>query len=97
MHFFVKLFLAAPANFLSAAAASQVALASASHFFIKLVFAAPASFLSLTVAVHDKPSARASAGSAMAIMRPTVAASTDVFMLVRSFCRHEPLQKQCAL
>src|SRR3954447_17997307 len=80
MHFFVKLFLAAPANFLSAAAASQVDLASASHFFMKLVFAAPASFLSPTVAVHDGPSACASGGKARVIMRPTVTASATGFM-----------------
>lgn len=69
MHFFVKLALAAPANFLSAAAASQLAFASVSHFFMKLVFAAPASFLSLTVAMHDEPSACASDGRAAVVAR----------------------------
>src|SRR3954447_8122377 len=80
MHFFVKLFFAAPANFLSAAAASQVDLASASHFFMKLVLAAPASFLSPTVAVQDEPSACASGGRAKASMRLTAAASVSGFM-----------------
>ena len=42
-HFFVKLFLAAPASFFSAACASQE---SVSHFFRKEFFAAPASFFS---------------------------------------------------
>src|ERR1700712_2268309 len=57
-HFLVKLVFAAPASFLSAAAASQVSLAlglaaaavvppmSLLHLVTKLVFAAPASFLS---------------------------------------------------
>src|SRR6187455_309252 len=45
-HFFVKLVLAAPASFFSAALASQLAVASLSHFFMKLVLAAPASFFS---------------------------------------------------
>src|SRR5262245_52527957 len=44
-HFLVKLALAAPANFFSAADFSHVAFASVSHFFMKLVIAAPASFL----------------------------------------------------
>jgi hypothetical protein len=48
-HFFMKLFLAAPASFLSFALAahsafSGVAPASAWHFFMKLFLAAPASF-----------------------------------------------------
>src|SRR5580765_2404511 len=51
MHFFVKLVLAAPASFFSAAWASQAAPAffateSSTHFFVKLVLAAPASFFS---------------------------------------------------
>jgi hypothetical protein len=79
-HFFVKLVLAAPANFLSAAVASQLALASVSHFFMKLVFAAPASFLSLAVDAHDEPSASASDGNATAITRPTVTASKKVLI-----------------
>ena len=46
-HFLVKLVLAAPDNFLSAAWLSQTAAASDSHFFMKLVSAAPASFFRL--------------------------------------------------
>src|SRR6478752_7606406 len=51
MHFFVKLVLAAPASFFSAAWASQAAPAffateSSTHFLVKLVLAAPASFFS---------------------------------------------------
>jgi len=49
MHFFKKLFFAAPASFRSVAAVSHVAVASRSHFFKKLFFAAPASFLSVAV------------------------------------------------
>ena len=49
MHFFKKLFFAAPASFRSVAEVSQVAVASRSHFFMKLFFAAPASFFSVTV------------------------------------------------
>ena len=59
MHFLVKLFLAAPASFLSAACASHVAVAVAkaaaasfSHFCTKLFLAAPASFLSAACASH---------------------------------------------
>src|SRR4051812_17279859 len=44
--FLVKLVLAAPASFFSAACASQADLASVSHFFMKLFLAAPASFFS---------------------------------------------------
>ena len=52
-HFFVKLVLAAPASFFSAAWASQVAAtASDSHFLMKLVLAAPDSFFSLAAASH---------------------------------------------
>src|SRR6266702_3158113 len=46
-HFLVKLVLAAPLSFLSAADVSHVVAASVSHFFMKLVSAAPASFLSV--------------------------------------------------
>src|SRR5215203_4760229 len=45
-HFLVKLFLAAPASFLSLADTSQLVAASRSHFFMKLVMTAPASFFS---------------------------------------------------
>jgi len=45
-HFFVKLVLAAPANFFSFAEVSQVAFASRSHLVMKLFWAAPASFFS---------------------------------------------------
>src|SRR4051795_7671213 len=45
-HLFVKLVLAAPANFFSEAAVSHDAFASRSHFCMKLVLAAPASFFS---------------------------------------------------
>jgi hypothetical protein len=41
----VKLTFAAPASFLSVAAASQAAVASVSHFFMKLVSAAPRELL----------------------------------------------------
>src|SRR5450755_2164032 len=55
-HLLVKLVLAAPASFFSAALASQAAMASppasASHFFMKLVLAAPASFLSAALAAQ---------------------------------------------
>src|SRR6266851_702829 len=47
MHFLVKLVLAAPLSFLSAADASHAAWVSVSHFFMKLLSAAPASFLSV--------------------------------------------------
>jgi hypothetical protein len=54
MHFLVKLALAAPANFFSAAAASQVAAAaSLSHFFMKLFSAAPCSFFSVARAAQS--------------------------------------------
>ena len=46
-HFLVKLSLAAPESFLSAACVSHIDAASDSHFFMKLLNAAPASFLSL--------------------------------------------------
>ncbi len=56
-HFFVKLFLAAPASFFSVACASHVELAAAraaaasfSHFWTKLFLAAPASFFSVACA-----------------------------------------------
>ncbi len=59
MHFLVKLFFAAPANFLSEACASHVAVAadnaadaSFSHFWMKLFLAAPASFFSEACASH---------------------------------------------
>jgi hypothetical protein len=51
-HFLVKLVLAAPASFLSAASLSQTAVASVSHFFMKLVCAAPASFFSPACALQ---------------------------------------------
>ena len=57
MHFFVKLFLAAPASFFSVACASHVEVAAAraaaasfSHFWTKLLLAAPASFFSAACA-----------------------------------------------
>ena len=57
MHFFVKVFLAAPASFFSVAWASHVdvaaasaAAASFSHFWRKLFLAAPANFLSVACA-----------------------------------------------
>ena len=43
-HFLVKLVLAAPASFLSAACISQLVCASFVHFVMKLFIAAPASF-----------------------------------------------------
>ena len=46
-HFLVKLSLAAPESFLSAAFVSHIDAASDSHFFMKLSGAAPASFFSL--------------------------------------------------
>lgn len=46
-HFVVKLVLAAPDSFLSAACLSQAAPASFSHLVTKLVLAAPASFFSV--------------------------------------------------
>src|SRR5678815_295484 len=55
MHFLVKLVLAAPDSFFSAALASHAAIvdgASVSHFLTKLVLAAPASFFSLALASH---------------------------------------------
>jgi hypothetical protein len=56
-HFWTKLFLAAPANFLSAAAFSHwlalsVAASVFTHFWIKLFLAAPASFLSAAACSH---------------------------------------------
>jgi hypothetical protein len=48
----VKLVLAAPTSFLSAASLSQAAVASVSHFFMKLVCAAPASFFSADCALQ---------------------------------------------
>ena len=53
-HFLVKLVLAAPASFFSAALASHAAVVSASvsHFLTKLVLAAPASFFSVALASH---------------------------------------------
>ncbi len=54
MHFYVKLVLAAPANFFSTAAASQEAAAvSLSHFFMKLFSAAPCSFFSVALAAQS--------------------------------------------
>src|SRR5436190_1431178 len=53
MHFLVKLSLAAPDSFLSAACVPHAVVASDSHFFMKLVSAAPASFLSVAWALHD--------------------------------------------
>ena len=51
-HFFMKLFLAAPASFLPSALTALVAQASAMHFFMNEVFAAPASALpSLPIAL----------------------------------------------
>lgn len=63
-HFLVKLFLAAPASFFSAAAASQLAAASFSHFFMKLLLAAPASFFSAAFAAQVGPSAKAESANA---------------------------------
>src|SRR6185369_1179862 len=54
-HFFVKLVLAAPASFFSAALASHAAVASLSHFFTKLFLAAPASFFSAAIAAQLPP------------------------------------------
>jgi hypothetical protein len=51
-HFVVKLLLAAPASFLSAACLSQAAPASFSHLATKLALAAPASFFSAAWAVQ---------------------------------------------
>jgi len=50
----MKLSLAAPASFLSAAALSQAAFASLAHFLRKLSLAAPASFLSDAWAAQDE-------------------------------------------
>jgi len=44
MHFFSKLFFAAPESFFSLEAAWHAAVASFSHFFRNEVLAAPASF-----------------------------------------------------
>src|SRR5574343_380167 len=58
VHFFMKLFLAAPASFLSFALAAHAAFsggvpASAWHFFMKLFLAAPASFFSAARAAQS--------------------------------------------
>src|SRR5207248_1105058 len=58
-HFFVKLVLAAPCSFLSAAAVSQEACASFWHLPMKLVRAAPASFFSAAVSLQLGPAASA--------------------------------------
>ena len=51
-HFLEKLVFAAPASFLSTAAASQAVVESVSHFFLKLVSAAPASFFVVASALQ---------------------------------------------
>ncbi len=60
----MKLFLAAPDNFFSAACASHAAEASFSHFFMKLFFAAPASFFSPAWCVQVASAAKAEVPSA---------------------------------
>ena len=82
MHFLVKLFLAAPASFLSAACASQVvvavakaAAASFSHFWTKLFLAAPASFFSAACASHV-----AAKAGALKVMRATDSKAVNFFM-----------------
>src|SRR5690242_11613000 len=68
MHFFVKLVLAAPASFFSAALASHAVLASPSHFLTKLFLAAPASFFSAAIAVQLPPAAMGVAIAPLAAM-----------------------------
>ena len=57
-HFLVKLVFAAPASFLSAACASQLACASFLHLVMKLVIAAPASFLLAASSLQNPPTRR---------------------------------------
>ncbi|WP_158270475.1 hypothetical protein [Limnohabitans sp. MMS-10A-160] len=54
-HFFKKEFLAAPANFFSLAAPSQVAVASFSHLPRNEFLAAPANFFSVATEVQLAP------------------------------------------
>ena len=57
MHLLVKLVLAAPDSFLSAAALSHEEAASDLHLFMKLVRAAPASFFSAALSWQLGPAA----------------------------------------
>src|SRR6476659_280662 len=81
MHFLVKLVLAAPASFFSAALASHAAIvagASDSHFLTKLVFAAPASFFSVALASHAAVTA-APASASHFVMKLVFAAPASFF------------------
>ena len=68
-HLVVKLVLAAPASFLSAAWLSQVVWASFWHFVRKLVRAAPASFLASAEAVQVSARAPVAARATSATAR----------------------------
>src|SRR5262245_34215639 len=70
-HFLVKLALAAPASFLSAAEISHAFCASVSHFFMKLLRAAPASFFSEACALQLVFCAKAPLPPANATISPT--------------------------
>src|SRR5215472_11606310 len=86
-HFLVKLVLAAPASFFSAAWVAQEVVASFSHFVMKLLSAAPASFLSAAWLLHV-----ASCAKAVAAKVESSAASKTFFIGSSSIvCRHESL------
>src|SRR5262245_39338255 len=81
-HFLVKLVLAAPASFFSAAWLVQVAVASFWHFVMKLLSAAPARFLSEAWVLHVV----ASCAKAVAANVESTAASNIFFIGFSSAC-----------
>ena len=94
-HFLVKLVLAAPASFLVAAVASQVAAASFWHLVMKLVIAAPASFLSVarllqvsSARAAPRPAARMPAQSTIRIIPITLPITMAANRLSRSLAPH---------
>src|SRR5262249_61337947 len=86
-HFLVKLVLAAPASFFSAAWVAQEVVASFSHFVMKLLSAAPASFLSAAWLLHVASCAKAVAAKVES------SAASNIFFIGSSsiMCRHESL------
>src|SRR6185437_4032380 len=70
-HFFMKLFLAAPASFLPSEPTALVSQASWLHFFMNEVFAAPASglpSLPMALASQDASCAKAEPAAKVAMM-----------------------------
>ena len=87
-HFFIWLFFAAPASYLSVESVSQVVFASFSHFVMKLLSAAPASFLS---AASDLQVANAGADE----IKQTVSASAIFLMVVSLHFDRSRSERKC--